>query len=446
MVLQPKDVTAIVPPEQRWLNPLFAALMQAGVRPRRLSLGDGVLRLWLDGPAGEHDGLEMQFMVKGPAPKAWRVGEHFCASYGGAEVSPLMAQALALTWRVFQRFEPHIPADLSGFAFVGATDGPADQILPLMFPFLTVEKASHAGQTVHEVLIRTTSRCNQSCPFCSGPTHATPSHLTLIRCLDEISVRLPGAMVSLTGGEPTYRPEFVQEVAHALGLQSLSHVQIQSNAVAFAQKVDPSGFAPGGKLSFFLSLHALEAALYDENTGTTGQLPQALEGIRRVVAAGHRVVLNTVVNRSNIDHLTEMAQRLPGLFPGNVPPEWHFSALICTERSPATMEYLVPYSQLLDSAGRAGKLASDLGMSVHSMLQSTYAAVPPCLVPASERQRGRTVLERPGEETGYEDFSKRFVKAKRCRTCLADSGCLGVPRPYAERFGLDELNPLEDER
>lgn len=445
-MLKPNDVTALVPQEQRWLNPFFAALMQTGLGPRRLSLGDGVLKLTMDLSEGEIGGLELHIAQRTATSRAWKLSQRFAASYTRKELTADMTQVLTRVWNLFLRYEPHIPPAFDGFAFLGDASGPPLELLPLMFPFLTIEKASHGGQTVHEVLIRTTSQCNQSCPFCSGPEHATPDHAVLMRCLDEIAARIPGAMVSLTGGEPTYRPQFVAEVNKALGLPGLSNVQIQSNAVAFAHKVDPAQFPAGGILSFFLSLHALDEAIYDECTGTKGQLPYALEGIGRVIAAGHKVVLNTVVNKANLAHLQEMAQRLPGLFPGPVAPEWHFSALICTERSPAAAEYLVRYSELLAAAGAAGQQAAKAGMSVHSMLQSTYAAVPPCVVPASERVKGRTVLDTAGNETGYEDFEKRFVKAKSCRTCIADSGCLGVPRPYALRFGLNELIPLEDER
>lgn len=443
-MLQPNDVTAFVPREQRWLNPFFAALMQSGLSPRRLSLGDGVLRLTLDSPVGDKGGLELLIAPCSPQTRAWKVSKRFAASYSRKELTSEMTQILTRVWNLFLRYEPHVPADLDGFAFLGDASGPPLEMLPLIFPFLTIEKASHGGQTLHEVLIRTTSQCNQSCPFCSGPQHATPDHAVLMRCLDEIAARIPGAMVSLTGGEPTYRSQFAAEVKRALSLAGLSHVQIQSNAVAFARKVDPAEFPAGGILSFFLSLHALDEAIYDECTGTKGQLPLALEGITRVVAAGHKVVLNTVVNRANLAHLENMAQRLPGLFSGPIAPEWHFSALICTQRSPAAEGYLVRYSQLLAAAGSAGRRAVEGGMHVHSLLQSTYAAVPPCVVPASERVKGRTVLDLAGNETGYEDYELRFVKAKSCRACVADSGCLGVPRPYALRFGLDELIPLED--
>ncbi len=442
MAIQTSEVIALVPAEHRWANPFFAALMQLGAHPWRLSIGDGALRLWLEGAEGPERPVEMRISPPRNGLRCWQSTERFAASYSGNTADAVAINRLAIAWKAFLRFEPHIPSELNSFAFVGSTAGAPEEVLPLMFPFVTVERASHAGAELFEVLVRTTSWCNQACPFCSGPEHGTPDHAMLSRCISEVARMLPGAMLSLTGGEPAFRKEFRSEVMQALQCPEISHVQIQSNAVAFASRVDPLWFPTGGKLSFFLSMHALEEPIYDVCTGTHGQMPLALQGIMRVVEAGHRTVINTVINSANIDHLNTMASELPLLFQGKPKPEWHFSALICTERSQRSAEFLVPYRDMLEKAREAGAAAQAAGLEIHSMLQSTYAAVPPCVVPEEERLKGRTVLSNLAHETGYEDFSRRFVKAHRCKRCIADPGCLGVPRPYAERFGLEELRPF----
>lgn len=435
----------------RWMNPFHAALLKGRLNPQYSLLGDQSLRCVLS--AGEASGAEgrageMEVLVEPfrDGKLCYRSSPKLALSYrisAGPE-RPWMP-LLERFWKIAQAFEPHLPPGLGGFAFVGSPPEGAVRGLTTMFPFLTVEESVRGDERVAEVLIRTTSRCNQNCPFCSGPMHDTPGHDMVLAAIGEAASRLPGAMISLTGGEPTLRPRFLEEVRAALDNPQVGSVQVQSNAVAFSRRLDATAFPSHGKLSFFLSLHAMEEHLYDECTGTKGQFSDAIRGIERILEAGHRTTLNTVVNRANLGHLMDMAQRLPEwshqIASGN-PPVWHFSALICTDRSPLAADYLVTYGELIERTLEATKLAQGHGMEVQSMLTSTFASVPPCVVPPELRPPVWTVLKEANSETGYEDMTRRFVKAHRCGKCHADKGCMGVPQPYALRFGLDELQPF----
>ncbi|MDH5492752.1 MAG: hypothetical protein OEY14_12435, partial [Myxococcales bacterium] len=57
---------------------------------------------------------------------------------------------------------------------------------------------------------------------------------------------------------------------------------------------------------------------------------------------------------------------------------------------------------------------------------------------------GRALARIEAHETGYEEEGKAWMKAEGCRACPATEHCLGVPRPYASRFGLEELIPLDE--
>jgi hypothetical protein len=196
------------------------------------------------------------------------------------------------------------------------------------------------------------------------------------------------------------------------------------------------------KLFFFVSLHALDEGIYDRCTGTEGQLSTALEGTRRILAAGHPVTVNTVVTSENFGHLEEMVRRLPEVFSGERKPALHFSVLICPEWRPEAADYLVKYTELVPVLERAARTAEGLGIAVDSLLSSTHASMPPCVLPAEARGMGRHLPEIAEHETGYEDDGRPWVKAEQCRQCAETGRCLGVPRPYAAKFGLEELVPL----
>jgi MoaA/NifB/PqqE/SkfB family radical SAM enzyme len=199
---------------------------------------------------------------------------------------------------------------------------------------------------------------------------------------------------------------------------------------------------PDPRLSFFVSLHAVDAAIYDRCTGTSGELPLALAGIRRLLSGGHRVVINTVASSANVAHLAAMAEALPELFPGDARPGWHFSTLICPDGRPGAAEFLVPYSVLAPAIEDAARRAAGLGIAVEPLVSSTHAALPPCVVGPDHRRASAHRPRPEADETGYEDLARPWVKAARCRLCSADEQCLGVPAPYALRFGLDELRPF----
>ena len=218
-------------------------------------------------------------------------------------------------------------------------------------------------------------------------------------------------------------------------------IQVQTNAVRFAAAVDPATLPVVPRLRFFVSLHALDQAIYDRCTGTRRQFDKAISGIRRLLAAKHRVTLNAVVTRANIGHLEDYVRLLPRVFRGARRPALHFSVLICPEWNPRAAASLVRYGEVVDVLRRAARTARALGLDLHPLRSSTHASLPACVLPARERVR-RSDYRIGEHETGYEDPARPFVKAARCRGCRETERCLGVPQPYARAFGLEELRPI----
>ncbi|RME28086.1 MAG: radical SAM protein [Deltaproteobacteria bacterium] len=333
-----------------------------------------------------------------------------------------------------------IPRNLSGYGSLVYDTGDRPALLRKMFPFLTVERARRAGESSEEVLVRTVSRCNQRCPFCSAPSHPEPEPDILVASLRAASSLLRRPMISITGGEPTLRRDFPAIVDAALRLP-FSGVQVQTNAVAFARRLDATRWKPSRKLSFFVSLHAARSELYDRLTGSSGMMPAALKGLERLLESGHRVMVNVVVCSVNLDHLGELVDEIARRYAGDNRPEIHFSCLICPPWREGASDYLVRYTDLVPAMRQAAERARGAGLSVQPLWASSHASPPACLLGGVES--GDVTLYEPSEmDTGYERGDRPWVKAERCRRCSHDRYCLGVPRAYAERFGLQELRPF----
>ncbi len=466
-------VQAAVPDEHRWVSVLFVALARLGAPVREARLADGALTVRFE-PAGGAAPLVARVSLRTPGGKGWGETDHLVLGHDApATLAPAHEALLRDLRRVVRKLAPTIPARAGqwrGFATVlaGGAAGPPSPDEPVppgepdagptvvgrLYPFLTVERSERPDGVHHEVLLRTISQCNEACPFCSGPKHDRPDTPLVLAALDAIAAQLPGALVSLTGGEPTLKGGLLDEVRYALGLPGIGRVQVQTNATRLVGPFAPARWPRDPRLSFFVSLHAVEAARYDVITGSRGLLPAALEGLRGLTALGHAVTVNTVVTDRNLDHLEAVADVVAGLSvpaevdaqPGAGGPRWHLSVLMCPEQSPGAAALLVPYTELVPRLVEAVAHARAVGLPVDSLLSSTHASVPPCLAPASHRAEATRYAPAVGAETGYEDVPahrrRPWVKAARCRTCAEDARCLGVPAPYAARFGLDELSPL----
>ena len=419
---------------------------------REVSAGGGLLRVVMGRTGAGGGELVAEVRPAGPDTRGWAVVEGFQLGYQGQQdLGPdreRWMKALAAVVRQLAHVLP--PAlDEPGALFAGRVH--PEERFRRSFPFCDVERSRIGDSEEVEVLLRATSRCNQACPFCSAAERDTASAEAVRACIAAAGKVYPGCLLSITGGEPTLRPTFEEELDLALGQVGpgqvvpgqigLGHVQVQTNAVAFASRLDPASLAPRPELSFFASLHALDPAVYDACTATSGQLPLALTGISRLMAAGHKVTVNCVVQRLNLDHLPAYIEALPEALPWNDRSVLHFSALICPEYRPGAADYLVRYSELASALEAALERGTALGLRVDPLGASTHAAIPICLLGGAYRGKSHRPKVLPGE-TGYEDLSLPWVKAARCRDCVEDPTCLGLPAAYAQRFGLDEPEPL----
>ncbi len=424
----------------RWLEQLHQVFTRVGVPAQDIVLAGEALHIDLASTPEHH--LRVQVRPRRADRKGFATTRRFVVGYQGPGNLPApVRRDLERLASVLARIESRLP-ELDGAGGYFVTTPPWEERFRRLFPCCTVERSRAGPETITEVMVRATSACNQKCPFCSAPDHEPPSPAVMRSLLREVPQAFPNAMLSLTGGEPTLRPTFPEELEIALQTPGIGHVQVQTNAVAFASKLDPSTIVPHRKLSFFVSLHALDEAVYDKCTGTAGQLPLATRGLVQLARSGHRVTVNCVLTSANVNHLPDYIRGLRKLLPPSDRADLHLSTLICPEWRPGVEAFLVPYTALVERLRNALAVAREVGLEVQSLRSSTHASMPPCLLDPEERDRDPhrpLVLD---HETGSIDDGRPWVRAPACTRCVEVPHCLGVPRAYALRFGLDELRPI----
>ncbi len=407
----------------------------------RLTANDAALDVMVASP-GEPD-LSIELRPLEPGAPAYRTtAQHLVRYRGSRDLSAALRQVIDAVIEEVER-PGAMPARFRGVATLGdEPDRLSPESFARRFPFAQVDLSTGPRGAEREVLLRLTPACNQHCAFCSAPTFAAPSAEAVRACIDFIAAELAGAQLTLTGGEPTLCPTFADSLSHALDKPEIARVLVQTNAVAFGTAGRASRLPKTERLAFFVSLHALDPAIYDEMTASSGQLPLAIEGIRNLLAAKQAVTLNTVVTSANLAHLPAMIEALGDTFAPSAIGYLHFSTLMCPPHRPDAEGLLARYSDIAPVLLRVAERAAELGIAVEPLVSSTHASVPLCLVSDEERRRATHRPEIGPDETGYEDLSRSWVKANACRACPADKECLGVPAPYARRFGLAELRPF----
>ncbi|MDP3213482.1 MAG: radical SAM protein [Deltaproteobacteria bacterium] len=297
----------------------------------------------------------------------------------------------------------------------------------------TAEHRRAASQVINRVL-RPTIHCNQDCPFCSA--NETTENVfkdsgEMLRSISRMA-RAGVKYLSFSGGEPTLSKDLVHYIraASRLGIEDIELVT-NGALIDSPEKVRP--LAEAGLNKAFVSLHAHDELLSRRATSKIGDWERSVRAIGALVAAGVGVVVNHVITALNYPYLPRFADFVSATWGGRVGISFafvtpQFKALenaALMPRISEVMPYLLRAMRLLESRGSPFTVGSRQG-------------IPPCFV---------------GEFTAWNDFVKMAPQAfaddepqktrgPQCARCRFAPQCVGLWKPYAVRYGYDELVPV----
>ena len=148
-------------------------------------------------------------------------------------------------------------------------------------------------------------QCNQRCKFCyaAGEAHGACREMSTEEWKQTIDrlreARIP--MVTFTGGEPTLRQDLLELVDHAKWFVT----RLNTNGVALTDELI-TGLKAAGLDSMQVTLYHADAKIHNELTGAEFH-DKTVDGIRRSVAAGLDVSVNTPLCRANADYEKTLA-------------------------------------------------------------------------------------------------------------------------------------------
>ncbi len=297
--------------------------------------------------------------------------------------------------------------------------------------FITRDVFRGAEGPVPEYTIRVNFHCNQACEFCFVSTHLPPPAEAVVRRTIEDAAS-EGAVLVLSGGEPTLNPRLVEyvQLAKRHGARA---VELQTNAVRLADRALTRALAEAGLERAMVSLHGSSAALSDGITGAPGTFAATVRGIDELLLTSIATRLNFVFCQANREDFPR--------FVDLVAARWPRAGIVFsfvgshTDVVPRSTALIPRFTEVLPSltAGLARARAARLTVSGFDSM----CGMPLCLVPATERF-AFSQLAVAADAGGGE-----FVKAETCTRCDARHRCFGVRRGYAELYGTAELRALD---
>ncbi|MBX3026422.1 radical SAM protein [bacterium] len=283
-----------------------------------------------------------------------------------------------------------------------------------------------------EYTVRVNFHCNQACEFCFVSTHLPPAREAAVREAIETAAR-EGAVVILSGGEPTLNPRLPDYVRLAKGGGARS-VELQSNATRLGESDLAATLAEAGLDGAMISLHGATAAISDAVTGAPGTFAATLRGVDALVQTTVRVRLNFVfcqANRDDFPNVVELVAR-----------RWPTAGIVFsfvgshTDVVPRTTALIPRFSDVMPSLVAGLARARAAGVAVSGF--ESMCGLPLCVIPASQRA-AVSALALPEHAGGGE-----FVRGEACASCAEARRCFGVRRGYAELYGTGELRALSD--
>lgn len=196
---------------------------------------------------------------------------------------------------------------------------------------------------VTRLVVFLTERCNMRCGYCLSIHHPMPRwREEAVLGLLTRQAAAGCAHVQWTGGEASLHPRVVDFVAvsSSLGMNNSTSTNGSAPPERYRDLVR------AGMTRFYVSLDTLNAARFDEMTGSRGLLPRVLETLRLLVGlrdAG-RDVFVTVNTLLRADRVDAAAGRCDARCAGCAPPAWTTSSSCRTPRSTAGRSSAAPRS------------------------------------------------------------------------------------------------------
>ena len=302
---------------------------------------------------------------------------------------------------------------------------------------LSNKKKTQYEENIPYELVRLGYACNERCLFCN--VECLPAE----RKFDDRVLRnvmkaalaagdKPGGRISISGGEPgLYKG--LPALIKLFKSKKASKLDIQTNALCFADRALAVSVAAAGATSAFVSLHSHSAKIHDFLTGIRGAHARCLRGIDNLLSCGLEVVLNPVVCSRNYREVKKYLAFVSKRF-----PEIKTVSLSVVQPRGRALEndYLIPdYAALASHVSAALSYADTAGITVNNPV----CGLPLC-VGGWHLRADKCVEASLSKLNRRQDLGKVYPAV--CSACSVRAVCGGVWQEYLDIHGVSGLKPV----
>ena len=293
------------------------------------------------------------------------------------------------------------------------------------------DRARAAARQASILVLRPTVHCNQDCGFCSA-NESTPNVWAdpeqMKRAIAR-AARRGVERVSFSGGEPTLARELVSYVAVARRA-GVRKIELVTNGVLLDRRPRVQALVDAGLTHAFVSLHGHDEAAASVATRKRGDFARTVAAIGHLVDAGVITVINHVIHAGNLHLLARFVEEIHARFGGRVMISFAF---VTPQYKALDQLAVMPrLSEVAPALQAAAWRALALGQP---FVIGSRQGVPPCFLgPFVAWSDLLTLIH----EAASEDAPQK-QRAPACDACRFGAYCTGVWKPYAARYGTDEL-------
>lgn len=291
-----------------------------------------------------------------------------------------------------------------------------------------------AARRVTNWVLRPTIHCNQDCPFCSAnetSANVLPPDVMLRRIAR--AARKGVRYLSFSGGEPTLSKDLVHYIRAASRL-GIRDIELVTNGTLLDGEDKVRPLKEAGLNRAFVSLHGHDELVSRRATSKIGDHARTVRAIDALVALRVDTEINHVISSINHAYLPRFAsfvadrwRRRVGVSFAFVTPQ--FRALDHAALMPKISE-VMPYLR------RAMRTLVDRGVP---FTVGSRQGIPPCFL--GEYVAWSDVFHVAARAHAEDEPQKTL--GPRCGSCRFVRVCTGIWKPYAARYGFDELVPVE---
>ncbi len=293
--------------------------------------------------------------------------------------------------------------------------------------------------------------CNDACLHCvvddfrdSLRKKKEPQDKTLEMIKAEmLDARSRGSHLTITGGEPTIRSDFVEIIRYARELDYKVCVQTNGRRLADPELAD--ALQAFDNVSYCIALHGPNADIHDAVTQRPGSFAETVRGLHNLHERSLPYSNKIVISRLNCRVLPELCQFIADLPATAV----NIAYPHVQGRARKLWKQVVPsYSEAAPYVRRSIDLLKQRGICVSTesipfCLMEGYES---CIDELRQQLNDYAELNQYGSDTGILNWSEvRWqikTKFSQCKICRFDKICEGPWKEYPLMFGSTEFIPL----